>query len=59
MEILLIAYMIAGYWAVPRTIYKNKIVCTSYFNWVMSRLIWGTVLGFVLIPWAVLNEFRR
>ena len=59
MEFVLLIYMVAGYWAVPRTIYKNKMVITSYFNWVMSRLIWGTLLGFVLIPWAIINEFRR
>lgn len=59
MEIIFLLYMIAGYWAVPRTIYKNKMVYTSYFNWVMTRLIWGTLLGFILIPWAILSSCNR
>lgn len=56
MELLLLAYIVAGYWAVPRTIYKNRIVYTTQFNWFFSRLIWGTLLGIVLIPWAILNK---
>ena len=52
---LLVIYMIAGYWATGRTIYRNRVIITTHFNWFFSRLIWGTFLGFILIPWAIIN----
>lgn len=50
---LVIIYLILGYWAVPRTIYRNRIVMTTNFNWFCTRLAYGTFLGFILIPLAI------
>lgn len=57
MEVLLLLYIVAGYWATRRTIYRNRIMITTHYSWFFSRLIWGTFLGWILIPWAVINEF--
>ena len=48
-------YMALGYWAVGKTIYRNKIIVTTYFNWFFSKLILGMLFGFVLIPWAIIT----
>ena len=54
--ILLIVYMIAGYWAAGKTIYANKVVIYSGIGTLfIQKLIFGTVLGFILIPWAILK----
>lgn len=55
MELVFVIYMIAGYWATKRTIYRNRVIITTHFNMFFSRLIWGTFLGFILIPWALIN----
>lgn len=55
MEILLFAYMILGYWATGKTIYANKIIIHAFGELFMQRLIMGSVLGWFLIPWAVLK----
>lgn len=55
--VLLIIYMIAGYWATGKTIYANRVILTTHFNMFFSKLIWGTFLGWVLIPWALIKEF--
>ena len=52
-----VIYMILGYWAVGKTIYRNKIVVTTYLNWVISKLTWGILFGFILIPWALITVF--
>ena len=48
-------YMALGYWAVGKTIYRNKIIVTTYFNWFFSKLILVMLFGFVLIPWAIIT----
>lgn len=55
MELLFFAYMAAGYWATARTIYANRVIITTHFNMFFSRLIWGTLFGWILIPWALLK----
>lgn len=52
---LVVIYMILGYWAVGKTIYRNKVVYTTMFNWFFTKLIYGTIFGFILIPWALIN----
>ena len=57
--ILLILYIIAGYWATKKTIYANKVVIYSGFGtFFIQRLIMGTVLGVVLIPWAIIKTIQ-
>ena len=51
----MIIYMILGYLAVPHTIWKNKIVIG--YNLFIQRLIWGTLLGWFIIPWWLIGMF--
>lgn len=51
-----ILYMILGYWAVGKTIYRNKVVVTTMHNWFFTKLIYGLFLGIILIPWAIILE---
>lgn len=55
MEFLLIVYMIAGYWAAGKTIYANKRVFGTWSSIFVQRVIFGTLLGWILIPWALLK----
>lgn len=56
MAILLIVYMVAGYWATGQTLYRNKIMFGTWNDIFMQRLLWGTLLGWILIPWAVIRH---
>lgn len=51
--ILLIIYMIAGYWAVGETIWANKIIIGS--NLFVKRMCYAVILGWILIPVALLK----
>lgn len=48
-------YMIAGYWATGKTLYANKIVIYSGNEFFLKRVMWGTILGWLLIPIAILR----
>ena len=50
--------MIAGYWATGQTIYRNRIVITTTFNYVFSKLIYGMLFGWILIPAAIFLTAR-
>lgn len=56
MEILLIIYIIAGYWAAGKTIFSNVgwfgDGWTTLFIW---KLVVGTIIGFILIPIAIIK----
>lgn len=54
--ILLVVYAIAGYWAVGETIYANKIRIGTANDLFLTRLILGCLLGFILIPVAILKK---
>ena len=56
-EIIILLYIIAGYWAVDKTIYRNRIIITTHKNYVFTKLAYAIFLGFILIPWAILVEF--
>ncbi len=54
---LLLAYFIAGYWAVGQTIYANKVVFySSGLYFFMKKLLLGIGLGWILIPVAVIKK---
>ena len=53
--ILLFVYMALGYWATGKTIYANKIIIHSFGQLFMQRMIMGSVLGWILIPWALIK----
>lgn len=53
---MIILYLILGYWATGKTIYANKIVFYSRVgDLFIQRLIYGAVLGWALIPWAIIK----
>lgn len=55
--VLLIAYMIAGYWAAGQTIYRNKIIIEYKFgDFFVQRVIMGGILGWALIPIAIIRK---
>lgn len=47
--------MAFGYWATGRTIYVNKILIGTGMTIFMRRLVMGTILGWILIPIAVIK----
>lgn len=53
--VLLIAYVALGYWAMGKTVYANKIRIGTSSNLFLSRLIWGILFGFILIPIAIIR----
>lgn len=48
-------YFILGYWSVGKTIYANKIRMGTYSNLFIERLGLGVVLGWILIPVAIIK----
>lgn len=54
---LVFIYMILAYWAVGRTIFRNKILIGSWTAIIMKKMIVGFFLGIILIPWAILTLF--
>lgn len=59
MTILGILYFILGYWATGQTIYRNKILIGDLGNIFMQRLILGALLGWILIPIALILMFAN
>ena len=55
MDIISIIYVIAGYLAVPHTIWADKIIIGN--NLFTRRFILGLLLGWILIPWWILKIF--
>lgn len=61
MELLIIAYLIVGYWAAGVMLFENKVVIHSFGGLFMQKMIWGMVLGIILIPAAIIKRllFKR
>ncbi|MBR3861904.1 MAG: hypothetical protein IKM84_08510 [Oscillospiraceae bacterium] len=53
--VILLLYMAAGYWAVGRTLWADKVVFGSATTIFVQRVIWGTLLGWILIPFALIK----
>ncbi|MBR7055606.1 MAG: hypothetical protein IKI17_00745 [Oscillospiraceae bacterium] len=53
--VILLLYMAAGYWAVGRTLWADKVVFGSAATIFLQRVIWGTLLGWILIPFALIK----
>lgn len=56
MGILLIVYLVAGYWSTGQTIYANKIIIHSFGALFWRRFLLGMFLGWLLIPIAILKS---
>ena len=52
---IILIYMVLGYWATGRTIYANKILLGTWDGIFLQRLIMGAILGWILIPIAVIR----
>lgn len=52
---LIFIYMILGYWATGRTIYRNRILMGTFQSIFLERVIMGFLLGWLLIPWAIIG----
>lgn len=50
-----IVYLILAYWATGRTIYRNRILIGTGNAIFMEKLITGFLLGWFLIPWAIIS----
>jgi hypothetical protein len=53
--VILGVYVVLGYWACGKTIYANKIRIGTANNLFLTRLILGILLGFILIPVAIIK----
>lgn len=53
--IFFIVYLVLGYWATGKTIYANKIVIYSGTSFICKRMGIGVVLGWILIPVALIK----
>ena len=56
--ILVIVYMILGYWAMGKTIYADKIRIGTWQNLFIQRVMFGTLLGIIIIPIAIIKTAR-
>ncbi|MBM6722410.1 hypothetical protein [Pseudoflavonifractor phocaeensis] len=54
--IIIIAYFALGYWAAGQTVYANKIRIGTWSNLFLTRLIIGFLLGWILIPVALIKK---
>ena len=54
MEILLILYMVLGYWAAGKVVYRNYIMIGTMSNIITRKVIVGFLFGWILIPIAIL-----
>lgn len=52
---LAIIYLILGYWAVGRTLYRDKILFGSYITIITQKFVLGALFGWILIPIAILG----
>lgn len=61
-NLLVLIYVVLGYWATGKTILANKIVVTHGIGELfLMRFMWGFCLGWLLIPVALIKKllFKR
>lgn len=57
MPLLLILYIVLGYWATGKTIFANKILVSSdVLSIYFERAFMGILLGWILIPIAIIKK---
>lgn len=56
-ELVIIIYWIAGYLAVPKTIWANKVLIGAGNAIFLRRVALALVFGWFLIPWALIKTF--
>lgn len=55
MPILLVIYIVLGWWAANRTVYANKVLFGSWNAIVLQKFAVALFLGWLLIPVAVIR----
>ena len=55
--VIIIAYVVLGYWAAGQTVYANKIRIGTWNDLFLNRLFVGLILGWILIPVALIKTF--
>ena len=58
MMILIIIYMILGYWATGKTIYANSVLIGTESGIFLKRCCMGAILGWILIPIAIVKTVK-
>ena len=57
--ILVLIYVLVSYWAVGATIYRDKVRIGTLSDLFLTRLIIGCILGWILIPVALVGCIFR
>jgi hypothetical protein len=57
--VLFVIYLALGYWSTGQTLFYNKIVIHTLGQLFMQRLIFGFILGWILIPVAIILTIVR
>ena len=57
--IVAILYGLLSYWAIGQTLYANYIRMGTASNLFVTRFILGCLLGFILIPIALIKKIIR
>ena len=52
---MIIIYLILGYWATGRTIFRNRILIGTAQGIFLERVIMGFLLGWILIPLDIIS----
>lgn len=52
---ILVLYLILGYWATGKTIYANRILIGTWQGIFFQRIAVGFILGWILIPIAIIK----
>lgn len=55
--ILVILYIILGYWATGKTLYANSVLIGTWSGIFIKRCCMGAILGWILIPVALIKTF--
>lgn len=54
--IIIVVYAALGYWVAGKTVYANKIRIGTWDNLFFTRLVVGILLGWILIPVALIKK---
>lgn len=53
--IVILGYIVLGYWATGVTIYANKIRIGRWDDLLFNRIVVGVMLGWIIIPIALIK----
>lgn len=59
-SIVAIVYWVVAFWAVPKTIWANKVFISKWgegYVIVVERALLALFFGWVLIPWALIKKY--